>query len=191
MWDVVFRTGEPPRQTSRRFKTLEEAEAFRATISPRRHPGSRGKSPRTTGELVNILASRTRLDENGCWVWTGPLAEGYGCMNWKGAPSGRIEYGAHRISYSVHVGPIPEGMHLDHLCRNRACVNPDHLEPVTPQDNILRSPIAQGALNARKTHCPTGHEYTLENTYLYGPHKTWRQCRTCIRIRNNSKAVAS
>jgi hypothetical protein len=87
------------------------------------------------------------------------------------------------------VGPIPDGLVLDHLCRNKLCVNPKHLEPVTNQENILRglTPLVGGYYNMAKTHCPKGHEYSPENTY-YRPSR-WRQTRVC-RICNNAAARA-
>jgi hypothetical protein len=80
------------------------------------------------------------------------------------------------LVYELLVGPVGADLTLDHLCRNRACVNPDHLEPVTIAVNVLRgeSPPAR---NARKTHCPQGHEYTPDNTYYN--QKGWRACATC------------
>lgn len=108
----------------------------------------------------------------GCWLWTANLSGGgYGNFHLDGR-----ERVAHRLAYEWLVGPIPEGLDLDHLCRVRRCVNPAHLEPVTRRENVLRSPIAIAAQHARKTHCPAGHEYTPENTYTYNG---WRCCRRC------------
>lgn len=111
-----------------------------------------------------------------------------GCMNWT-AHVGRSGYGrfwidgrnalAHRWSYQYHVGPIPDGLHLDHLCRNRVCVNPAHLEPVTPSENVLRGVGPQLSSERRRaiTHCPEGHEYTEENTYNNGNGRTCLICK--------------
>lgn len=84
----------------------------------------------------------------------------------------------HRVVYEALVGPIPDGMVIDHLCRQPSCVNPAHLEPVTRRENVLRG-LTLPAANARKTHCKHGHEFTPENTYLF-PTGT-RGCRTCAR----------
>lgn len=110
------------------------------------------------------------------------------CMNWMGGVSG--SYGrfwdgirqvqAHRFSYELKNGPIPTGMDLDHLCRNKLCVNPLHLEPVTRRINLLRGDTSTAA-NAAKTHCPQGHPYDLVNTYV--SKKGRRYCMRCIRTR--------
>ena len=96
---------------------------------------------------------------------------------------------AHRVVYEILVGPIPVGLELDHLCRNRACVNPDHLEPVTTRTNLLRG-YSPWACRARQTHCKRGHEFTPENTYGTGDGR--RYCRTCRRAHHReSRAVSS
>lgn len=115
----------------------------------------------------------------GCWLWLGnPTNRGYGALN-------VLDHTvpAHRFSYELHFGPIPDGYEIDHLCRNRLCVNPSHLEPVTHRENLLRG-TGFAAVNAAKTHCPHGHEYTPENTYNSPHPQGGRICRTCKRARD-------
>lgn len=116
-----------------------------------------------------------------CWLWTGLLnGRGYGFFSvWK--------YGnlfAHRVAYTLLVGAIPDGMTLDHVrergCINKNCVNPDHLEPVTVKENILRGD-GPTARNSRKTHCKRGHEFTPGNTII---RSGFRQCLACRQIAN-------
>lgn len=111
-----------------------------------------------------------------CWVWTAAKANGYGRMQWNGR-----QQPTHRIAYELLVGPIPEGLEIDHLCRNRACCNPDHLEPVTSQVNMLRGETVAAA-NAAKDSCPEGHPYDEANTYL------WRGNRLCLTCRHEMSA---
>ena len=107
------------------------------------------------------------------------MANGYGQGYWQG----RVTT-AHRITWQLTNGPIPEGLQLDHLCRNRRCVRPSHLEPVTQHVNILRGQGAS-AVNALKTHCAVGHEYTPSNTRRGG--RGQRVCRECSRIRDRAR----
>lgn len=112
-----------------------------------------------------------------CWPWTGlRQSKGYGQLK----VGGHMVL-AHRFAYELLVGPIPPEHTIDHLCRNHSCCNPAHVEPVTNQVNVLRG-IGETARNARKTHCPQGHPYDADNTYR-SP-QGWRQCRTCLRARN-------
>lgn len=133
---------------------------------------------------ANFVASFWgRVDRSGgpdsCWFWLSTIVDGYGrCRR-----QGRL-VPAHRVAYEMTVGPIPEGLVLDHVkargCTNKHCVNPAHLEIVTHQVNLLRGDGASGT-NARKTHCPRGHEYTDANTLLcqqrYGTMRICKQCK--------------
>ncbi len=122
-----------------------------------------------------------KVDRRGpdeCWEWTASVKpNGYGQFSVVRDGKWLKSY-AHRYSYELIVGPIPEGLQLDHLCRNKACVNPNHLEPVTNRENQIRG-NGVGGLNFRKTHCKHGHEFTPENTYIR-PAGT-RECRACMR----------
>lgn len=115
--------------------------------------------------------------EDGCWIWHGERATGgYGRFSHRGR-----RWPAHRYAYEGLVALIPEGLHIDHLCRKPPCVNPAHLEPVTCRENLLRGDTFQ-ARNAQKTHCPQGHPYDAANTYT-PPGKNARHCRACSRDR--------
>lgn len=115
----------------------------------------------------------SRLDPDSCWEWqAGRTPEGYGAFRFNG--KNRL---VHRLAYEWLVGPISDGLHLDHLCRNTLCVNPRHLEPVTARTNILRG-FGPSAVNARKTHCHRGHPLDGENVYHW---KDQRHCRICRR----------
>lgn len=110
-----------------------------------------------------------------CWLWTGPLTElGYARVT----INGHRTY-AHRHAYQLLVGPIPEGLELDHVCRNRACVNPAHLEPVTHQENAAR-----GLMGRLKTHCPQGHALVPGNLAK----DRHRKCLTCKRDRDRRRS---
>lgn len=147
------------------------------------------KSTGTVAGSVRTLPERERfwakVDQTGdCWEWTAAKnVGGYGRFT----PEGQREsVAAHRYAYEAEHGPIPAEIQLDHLCRNRACVRPSHLEPVTHQVNILRG-IAPTAVNARKTHCPQGHEYSPENTRVY---RGYRYCKICQREHGRKRMAA-
>lgn len=116
-----------------------------------------------------------RTDKQGaddCWEWTGArYLKGYGYFLIQGK-----QQRAHRFSYELHAGPIPGGLVIDHLCRNKRCVNPAHLEVVTNKENVLRG-TSFAAQNSQKTHCPKGHPYSGDNLML--PARGGRLCRTC------------
>lgn len=121
-----------------------------------------------------------KVDQRGpddCWLWIASLNDaGYGQITMTDGVQRSLR--AHRISYELLVGPIPEGLEIDHLCRNRACVNPRHLEPVTGAVNKQRARPFRKPIEP-KTHCPNGHEYTLGNTQIMKDGT--RLCRTCQR----------
>lgn len=120
-----------------------------------------------------------RVDASGdCWEWTGPRTPtGYGRCYFRGN-----QVGAHRVAIELLVGPIPSHLEVDHLCRNRSCVNPDHLELVTHRENLRRSP----ALAVGKSHCPQGHPYSGENLNerMTPNGRTKKTCRVCDRAHN-------
>lgn len=127
---------------------------------------------------IERFTEKLRAGDNGCIEWTAYVgANGYGRFYVDGR--GAL---AHRWSYQFHVGPIPDGLVIDHLCRNTRCVNPEHLEPVTTSENVLRGVAPQLLAERRRaaTHCPDGHPRTDENTY---DGRNGRECAICKRAR--------
>lgn len=124
-------------------------------------------------DLPAKMLARVAVAESGCWLWTGSCdPSGYGTLKLEGRTRR-----AHRLAYELLVGPIPDGLQLDHLCRVRNCANPDHLEPVTNQENSRRG-------RALITHCPKGHPYSGDNLRLHvrkNGRDVNRECRECVR----------
>ncbi|MCW2496069.1 HNH endonuclease signature motif containing protein [Jatrophihabitans sp.] len=171
---------------SGRFSLEEMTARIEATRAADRIPKT-SDAPIALGDprLPERFWRKVAVDPTtGCWLWTASLTKpGYG--QWY--PTGQRPTTAHREAYRVLVGEIPAGLQLDHLCRNRACCNPAHLEPVTNRENSLRSPHRR-----LKTHCDQGHEYTPENTRWKnngGPYPT-RGCRACHNAPKKRKATA-
>ena len=149
--------------------------------------------------LINFFV-KVDVRPDGCWLWTAHVnASGYGTFG----VDGHSQL-AHRVSYFLHVGAIPDGKQLDHLCHtadlscvggttcpHRRCVNPAHLEPVALTENIFRSPNTRASINASRTHCPQGHAYDEANTYLMANpgNRMWRACRACRAAHKASKRL--
>lgn len=128
-----------------------------------------------------------RRGDDECWPWQACILRGYGRFYAgaeAGKPNGLVQ--AHRFAYELVIGPIPEGLVIDHLCSNTRCMNPRHLEAVTGLENVRRQ-------HARKTHCKRGHEFTPENTYEPPSRPGQRLCRACRRVfqeRRKAKRLA-
>jgi hypothetical protein len=127
----------------------------------------------------NILFWKHVKKTPSCWLWTAYKDKnGYGKVTY----FQKVTY-AHRVAYSLIKGIIPDGLELDHLCRNTSCVNPNHLEPVTTKINCHRG-ISQAAINSRKTHCINGHELSGKNVYIRRDNGG-RCCRECYKARKD------
>jgi hypothetical protein len=127
--------------------------------------------------MAERLLKRSYRTESGCLVWDGSVGStGYGQLPTSHPKRSVV---AHRAAYEAWIGPIPDGLQIDHLCRNRRCIEPTHLEAVTPRENLLRS-SAPNAIAARRSTCKNGHEWTDATTYR--TKKGSRVCRTCHRL---------
>lgn len=149
---------------------------------PRRDPGYSplpGSEPYVAPVGLAWIMERSVEDENGCWRWTnyiGPNGYGRATVFPNGVKQVPL---AHRLSWEIVYGRIPDGLQVDHLCRNRACVNPRHLDVVTPWENSWRSPIHR--IKWLATECRQGHPWTEENTYHAKGKDGGRRCRACHR----------
>ena len=125
-------------------------------------------------DALERLMAKVQKDENGCWLFTATRRKGYGQFQY----DGRLQ-GAHRAAYQLLVGPIPDGLVLDHLCRNPSCVNPAHLEPVTQRENSLRGQQPNVLIRHRGV-CSKGHEMTEANSWPRTDRPGAVRCWTCI-----------
>ena len=148
--------------------------------------GTRIRTDHNEPHLVRVAALRNRLlsryiipiGRTQCWLWQGALEpDGYSRILW-----GKRRIGGHRASYMAFIADVPDGLVIDHLCRNHSCVNPWHLEPVTNHENMMRG-VGIPAINARKTHCKRGHAFDGSNTRVVigGDGIERRECKTCHR----------
>lgn len=185
----------------RRANALERGTGIESEVSLHDFPRASNSNTSPSGEvammdsviftdafLQRFWAKVNKDAPNGCWEWTACLIRGYGVMGVAGKSRG-----AHRISYTLFVGPIPEDLHIDHLCRNRKCVNPAHLEAVTLIENNRRS-FSPYAINSRKTHCYQGHPFSGNNLFFHRDGS--RRCRACYnesrkRRRDNRQSTNS
>lgn len=167
----------------RNERACEACKAARAEYERERKAKARNGKPASMFKptLRERLLSKATINwETGCWEWVASKNRGYGRI---GIGGGKWRF-AHRVAYELIEGPIPADLELDHLCRNPSCINPAHLEPVTGRINTLRS-NGVSALNARKTHCPAGHEYTPDNIYQR-PDRPEGRARHCLACRQDS-----
>lgn len=138
------------------------------------------------GTLHERIMAKVAVSEDGCWLWSGSRQKnGYAVIQRGGSENKLLR--AHRALYEITKGPIAEGLDLDHLCRVRHCVNPDHLEPVTRAENVARGARRTGYA-AERTHCKHGHPWTPESTY-WMPSGA-RKCRICKRSQSQKRTAA-
>lgn len=141
-----------------------------------------GQSDPYVAGVLQRLKDYSTLSENGCWTWTrGTNDYGYGQLSVRAKT--KI---AHRVSYEFLVQEIPTGLFVDHLCRNRACINPNHMELVTNRENVLRG-VGPTARNAKVTHCKNGHALTPDNVMQSS--RNYRPCKTCSEERKYQRRI--
>jgi hypothetical protein len=137
----------------------------------------RSKHGRAPRDILVRLMDRFELSSDGCWNWTGKLdRDGYGSISLY-PKSDHIRKTAHRCSYELFVGEVTAGLQLHHKCENPRCINPSHLEPLSPGEHVLESPNMLQSINAAKTHCIHGHPLFGANLYVWNGHRGCRECR--------------
>jgi len=125
-----------------------------------------------------------RMTIGDCWEWGGHTTKGYGNVTVAGQ-----QWRVHRLVWTWLVGPIPAGMELDHLCKNKRCCNPDHLEPVAHAENVRRG--ESGTPQRNRTHCPQRHPYDETNTYIKGGSRVCRRCKSIAEVNRQRRKRAA
>lgn len=175
---ILSPTTIPPRWAP----TIEDWKPLRgrSRVVERRLDGTIAAKSNGAATIERLWERTMPEPTSGCWIWLGPLHFGYGELYHRGRARP-----VHRVSYELYKGAIPRGAHLDHLCRIRCCVNPDHLEPVSLKENLRRGIEFQ---RSTKTHCRHGHPYNETTIWIRpgGKKKGRRECMPCIVARTNA-----
>lgn len=145
--------------------------------------GTRGVDPRPMEDRFWEKVEKT----DSCWLWSSALFQGYGIFSLRRGKTIR----AHRLAYELLVGPIPDGLEIDHLCYVRRCVNPSHLEAVTTQVNVKRANARRWAAATPNGCCTSGHPFTEENTYRWNGKRWCKTCRNAHRRRYRDRLKAN
>jgi len=183
-----YRNGDPVSDIARRIGVTNRSVHGRA-----RSLGIAHTSQRDRDLKGKIFAATIPVPWSGCWLWAGAVNSSGYAIGRLGTPSGaRGSDRVHRTAYKLFCGDIPSGYEIDHLCRVRSCVNPEHLEPVTPIENWRRG-NAPSAKASRRDHCIHGHPYAPDNLYLFKDGS--RACRICVlargRLRREARRMAA